>query len=173
MRELLGKNFCRLNPPVMELPTLVATSLCRFPVYRQGVIQIIRQNMARPEVREALHLVSRRFLKNDLFWKDNKNWLPLPLGPCDAELAKKIEASLKNNWKRLKEEWGALKKKLEAMKEELKKEEWEVLKEKCKIEGEWYGKIGPTAGDPLRWFDEPAVPARYWGNVDEEKGRME
>ncbi len=111
MREILGWNYFRLNPRVMEMPTAVASMLCNAPAARWWIVQAIRHQVRTSTPQTALDMAAK-FMKDKPLrdkakedpwkskkWKENKISLPLPLGPCESdklpeELREKLIADL-------------------------------------------------------------------------------
>lgn len=94
MQELLGWKYCRLNPAIMEMPTIVACLLCFNPCSREWVIRTIRERMADRVTKNAIRL-TLGYLEDDTVWATNKIPLPMPLGPCqNSELLEGLGLTL-------------------------------------------------------------------------------
>lgn len=94
MRDLMGWNYSRLNPPVLETPTIAAIVMSRSPMIRRRLIDSIRRGLQKPEVQEALD-VTARFMAHPYVWSKDRIWLPTPVGPInDPELDRRLETLL-------------------------------------------------------------------------------
>lgn len=62
--ELLGADFFRLNAPIMDVPTVVAAYIARWPSYRKWLLQHIEQ-ATKTELSEAGVADALRFLRSE------------------------------------------------------------------------------------------------------------
>ena len=80
-RQLLGPNFHRLNPGLLEVPTLAACIWARFPQVRESLIQQIYAAVQTPDsrqaVRDALDFLQSGWHQKDYHEADNKSAVEL------------------------------------------------------------------------------------------------